>query len=232
MDFSLHCFRESNAADVALASFVSHRLRTALAARQVASLVISGGRTPQGFFRQLSQERLDWSRVVVTLADERWVGEDSPHSNARTVRQGLLANAAAAARFIPLYHPAASAAESAALASDALRILPPVIDVVVLGMGDDGHTASLFQDSPHYHAALYDATPHACLAVSGKAPVRDRLTLSAPRLARCESLVAHFTGNAKWRTFSQVIGSEPEAFPLGFLFNTTTCTSKHVFWNP
>jgi 6-phosphogluconolactonase len=232
MDFSLHCFRESNAADVALAGFVSHRLRAALVARQVASLVVSGGRTPQGFFRRLCLEQLDWSRVVITLADERWVSEDSPHSNARTVRQGLLANEAATARFIPLYHPAASVAAAAALASDALRVLPPVIDVVVLGMGEDGHTASIFQDSPHYPAALHDATSQSCLAVSGKAPVRERLTLSAPRLARCENLVAHFTGETKWRTFGRMIRNGPEASPLGFLFNTTTCTSKHVFWNP
>lgn len=232
MEFSLHCFRESNASDEALAAFVSDCLRGALAARGCASLVVSGGRTPQGFFRLLSKERLDWTRVIVTLADERWVDESSPHSNTRTVRQGLIANEAASARFIPLYRPASSPAETAALVSQDLRILPPTIDVVVLGMGDDGHTASIFQESPHYQAALRNATQQPCLAVSGKSPVSARITLSAPRLRNCDSLVVHITGQAKWRILGQVASTESDEFPLGFVLNTSTCTSKHVFWNP
>ena len=131
-----------------LAAEVAGRLRSALAEQGQALLVVSGGRSPVAFLEALSEEPLDWSRITLSLADERWVPESHADSNAGLVRRHLLRGEAAKARFIGLYQPAASLEEAAELADHHLHELPLPIDVLVLGMGDDGHTASLFPNSP------------------------------------------------------------------------------------
>lgn len=229
MDLSLHTFWSAPQLDQALARFVADRLRDAIQARGVASLVLSGGKTPAGFFRNLAAESLEWSKVIVTLADERWVDEDSPYSNARTVRANLLQGKAAAARFIPLFTPAPTPADTANRVAQALTALPDTLDVVVLGMGEDGHTASFFPGSPQLHAALNDSSSRGCLAVEGKAPVINRITLTAGRLANCRSMVLHITGESKWTVLGQAIQQPSHELPIGLMLNTP-CESKHVFW--
>ena len=136
-------FENASALDVALVKQVVDLLSEAIEIHEVASLVVSGGRTPQGFFHLLSQQALDWSKVTVTLADERWVDPDHKDSNEKLVRENLLINEASSARFLPLKSSSSSAVEG----EDSLEQSLSAIDtftVVILGMGDDGHTASLF----------------------------------------------------------------------------------------
>lgn len=230
MDLTLHTFSDAPQLDQALAIFVADSLRAALKQRGSASLVVSGGKTPTGFFRHLSSQQLDWARIIVTLTDERWVNEDSPYSNAGAVKANLLQGEAAKARFIPLYQIAATPAETAALVMQGLADLPDTLDIVVLGMGEDGHTASLFPNSPQLHAALSDSTGRGCLAVEGKAPVTSRITLTAPRLAACQNMVLYITGESKWQVLGQAISQPSHELPIGFMLNTTRCESKHVFW--
>lgn len=229
MDLTLHTFWDTAQLDQALATFVASRLREALQVRGAASLALSGGKTPAGFFRRLAAEKLEWSKVLVTLVDERWVDEDSPYSNARTVRANLLQGEASQARFIPLYKIASSCQDTARLVAQDLADLPETLDVVVLGMGEDGHTASFFPDSPQLHAALSDASGRACIAVEGKAPVIERITLTAPRLAACRSMVLHITGESKWDVLGQAVAQPSHELPIGLMLNTP-CESKHVFW--
>lgn len=128
----------------ALAAAVADALRSGLARRGCASLAVSGGRSPIPFLDALSAQTLDWSRVTVTLVDERWVAVDSADSNEALVRRHLLRGHAAVAHFVPLKTPAVSP-EAGVAAALALRpALPLPFDAVVLGMGEDGHIASLF----------------------------------------------------------------------------------------
>ncbi|NWD53048.1 6-phosphogluconolactonase, partial [Pseudomonas gingeri] len=135
------------------ANDVAQQLRTAIAARGVATLVVSGGRSPVAFFQSLAKQDLDWSKVVISLADERWVPVEHADSNAGLLKRYLLQGPVAKARFIGLYNAAANLDEAAQQADQFLAELPD-IDVLVLGMGDDGHTASLFPNSPNLQAAL------------------------------------------------------------------------------
>lgn len=176
-----HRYTDSATAASALAVMVADRLREGIAARGVASLVVSGGKSPVPFFQALRVQPLDWSKVFVTLADERWVAPDSPDSNERLLREHLLREAAGAAQFLPLKTTAITAAEALAERGAALAALPRPFDAVVLGMGEDGHTASLFPGMPGLAAALEPSgsTP----LIAGVAPVapheRISLTLSA-----------------------------------------------------
>jgi 6-phosphogluconolactonase len=222
---TFHCFPQPANLDRALANFVTESLRESLTTLGTASLVVSGGRTPAGFFDELSQTCLDWSRITITLADERRVGEDSPHSNAASVRTHLLQGHAAAARFLPLYLPG----EGVAAANIRLAEFPTQFDVVVLGMGDDGHTASIFPDSPQRDAALFDASRHPLLAVEGKAPVTARLTLTAARLLATRRLIVHITGESKWQVLGRALTAPTPLLPISHFLHSRE-VDRHVFW--
>ncbi len=150
----LQRFPNTGQAAQALAEQVVLALRNGLALRDAASLAVPGGRTPQPLFHALRDAELDWSRVGITLTDERWVPEDHAASNAALVRRELLAGKAAPARFFPLYNATASAGEAVGAVWGSLASLPRPFDAVVLGMGDDGHFASLFPRDPGLAAAL------------------------------------------------------------------------------
>lgn len=168
---------------------------------------------------------LDWSKVIITLADERCVEEDSPHSNARSVRNHLLQASAGAATFLPLYLPG----ENLDAANARLAALPELFDAVVLGMGDDGHTASIFPDSPQRDAALLGATSGPLLFAEGKAPVTARLTLTAPRLLATRCLILHITGETKWSVLGHALLTTTPALPISHFLHAES-VKKHVFW--
>jgi 6-phosphogluconolactonase len=224
LDF--HCFTDVPALDLALAASVAASLAKRLRSAGQASLVVSGGRTPAGFLHALSTATLDWSRVLVTLADERCVDENSPHSNAASVRKNLLQGRAAQADFRPLYLPG----ESVDARKHRLETFPAKFDVVILGMGEDGHTASIFPDSPGREAALHDAGAQAVLRVEGKGPVTKRLTMTAPRLLATQELVIHITGHHKWQVLGQALASPSPLLPISHFLHAEG-VEKHVFWS-
>ncbi|MCX9157072.1 6-phosphogluconolactonase [Niveibacterium sp. 24ML] len=231
MPIQLHPHRNTEALDQALAQWVAERLESAIATRGTATLVVSGGKTPLGFFRHLRERQLDWQRVHVTLADERWVPPTHPDSNERLVREHLLVGHASAATLVALMSDAGTPNEGARRASEALRPLCAPFDVVILGMGEDGHTASLFPDSPQIEAGLHDATGDACLATENtRKPPRWRISLTAPRLLESRAIAVHVTGSAKWSLLGEALaGDTLEQLPIRFALNQERVPC-HVFW--
>ena len=133
--FSRRDFSDGAKLAPAFAKWTAEKLTAAIAARGAALLVVSGGTTPQRYFQALSALPIDWSRVAVTLADERRVTEDSPRSNARLVRETLLQGPAAAASFSPLADSRLNEDQELAAANARIAALPKPADLVVLGMG-------------------------------------------------------------------------------------------------
>lgn len=192
-----HRYADGQALAAALAQAVADDLRAALGARNVASLAVSGGNTPKAFLRALSAQALDWSRVSVTLVDERWVAEDHERSNAALVRRQLLVGPAAAARFLPLYRELPGPEAALDLLERDLAALGLPLDVVVLGMGSDGHTASFFPGGDRLAEALDLAGPATVLPMRAPAAGEPRITLTLPALLAARHLYLHIEGADK-----------------------------------
>ena len=209
-----------------LAEDVARALRMALADRGEASLVVSGGRSPVAFFEALSSLPLEWERVQVSLADERWVEPEDAASNEGLVRRHLLQNEAASAQLIGLYRPAESLAESARLAGEGLAALKQPIDVLVLGMGDDGHTASLFPGSPLLAKALREDCPERCLPMQAPVAPQQRITMTYPLLAQARLRCLAIQGPAKLDTLQQALSADPMQMPICAFLQS----SLEIYW--
>ncbi|MGI4984285.1 MAG: 6-phosphogluconolactonase [Janthinobacterium lividum] len=199
-----HVFDDADAQAEALAQAVAAALQDALTQRETkagvgeitsarVTLAVSGGKSPVTFFTHLSRTPLDWSRVDVTLVDDRWLPETDADSNARMVRETLLQNAAAAANFVPLVDTSRDPAQVAAALNKAGA--PALPDVAVLGMGEDGHTASIFADAPEWEHA---ATTRERLVIvhPGSAP-HARISWSLHALRHINTLFLQIGGGKK-----------------------------------
>lgn len=217
----------------ALADRVSAALAEGIAARGKASIAVSGGSTPKAFFKALSTRSLDWSCVTVTLVDERFVPPHSERSNHALVRDNLLQNAAAAAEFVPLYHAGGDAAHSAALASEAVAAIGYPFDVAILGMGNDGHTASFFPGGDRLAEALSMKTPRGVVTMEAEGAGETRLTLTFSALQDARLLVLHIEGQQKMDVLEQALagGDEHGPFPIGIVLENVPGTVE-IFWAP
>jgi 6-phosphogluconolactonase len=204
--------------DRAAAGLIADALAMAIATRGEASLAVAGGRTPRHAFRLLSAKSLDWRRVTITLVDERWVEPTSEDSNERLVRENLLQSEAGVATFLPMK---ADGAPNAAAARFAERLPDHPFDAVLLGMGDDGHFASLFPGSPALEVGLDPASDVRCIAVPAgePAPLQPRLSLTLAEIARAGLVLLLAKGAAKQRMLDRAVekGVDPRHLPMAAL---------------
>lgn len=215
-----------------LAAQIASSLAAAIAARGAASLVVSGGKSPVRLFERLRARSLDWSRVCIALADERWVDPSDAASNERLVREVLLQDRAAAARFLGLKNGAPSPDLGAVSAWETFARVPRPFDAMVLGMGDDGHTASLFPRSPNLASALNPAAVAGCVGMWSPVAPHPRLSLNLTALLDSRRIAVLITGEAKWRTY--VAACAPgavEDMPVRAVLRQTR-TPVSVVWSP
>jgi len=207
-------------------------LGRAIALRGLASLVVSGGRSPVKLFEQLRVQPLDWSCVCVALADERWVEPSDAGSNERLVREVLLRDKAADARFSGLKNAAPSPDLGAVSAWETFARVPRPFDVTVLGMGDDGHTASLFPRSPNLRSALNPAAAAGCVGMWAPVAPQPRLSLNLSALLDSRRIVILITGEAKWRTYAAACeAGAVEDMPVRAVLRQQR-TPVEVMWAP
>ncbi|MCG2633582.1 MAG: 6-phosphogluconolactonase [Gammaproteobacteria bacterium] len=227
----LHRYDDSETLLSALTDHIQGSLQAAVDARGQASLIVSGGRTPLPLFARLHELPLPWSRIVVSLADERWVPLDHEDSNEALVRTHLLRGSAAAARFIGLYRAGVSQADAIGPTVPALLTVPRPYDLVLLGMGGDGHTASLFPEAPELPLALDLARAPAVIQITPPAYApHARVSLNLSALLDSRERLLHFTGDDKWQQFVQAMGNGPETdLPVRAVLRHPPV---EVYWSP
>lgn len=211
-----------------LAQDIAQRLDAAIAARGFAVLSVSGGKSPIALFEALRRQPIDWAKVRVTLVDERCVPCTHPDSNALLVRTHLLQDQASAAQFVPMVgeatEPLATPAVLAQTASLALQAVGRT-DVLVLGMGADGHTASLFPDALNLAEALDLNNPQPCIAIElanppANAPYQ-RLTQPLAQLLRARHIVLPLGGADKLATLGLAWQGVNPAYPISYVLHQT-----------
>jgi 6-phosphogluconolactonase len=215
-----------------LAARIAAILGAAIAARGLASLVVSGGRSPVKLFEILRSQPLDWSRVCIALADERWVLPTDAESNEHLVRSALLQDRAASARFHGLKNGAPTPDLGAVSAWETFARVPRPFDTVILGMGDDGHTASLFPGSPNLPGALNPTAAAGCVGMWSPLPPKARLSLNLTALLDSRRITLLITGESKWRTLRAALDPGPEQeMPIRAVLRQSR-TPFDVMWSP
>ena len=215
-----------------LATSVAAQLHRRLADREEASLVVSGGSTPGPLFQRLAGMELPWERVVITLADERWVAPNHEASNERLVRFLLLQDKASRAAFVPLKNKALTARAGADECCRSLARIRRPWTVVLLGMGLDGHTASLIPGAADLGRAMDPDADRDCLAIAPRHAPFERITLTLSALLRSEQIFLHLTGRDKKRVLRQAMAAGPAAeMPVRAILRQRQ-TPVHIYWSP
>ncbi len=226
-----HLFDDKEQLATALAKSVAADLRGAIARRGAARLAVSGGTTPRAFLVELSKQTLDWAHVTVVPVDDRWVAPDHPRSNERLLRETLLQGAAAQAQLLPLRRPTPTpeAALLPVLTQVAHEALP--LDVVVLGMGEDGHVASLFPDLERRDIGLQPSGRAPVLAIRSAAAPEPRMTLTLSAIFTAPSLYLHIEGAKKREVLDGAARDPRSALPIRSVLAGAPVVPL-LYWSP
>ncbi len=196
-----------------LADFCTGRLKAALTSRNAASIIVSGGSTPEPLYTSLAHTSLPWEQVTVALVDERWVDTNHSASNERFVKRALLHDAAAQAAFIGMKNAADSAQAAVEEINARYAAVPSPFDLMILGMGPDGHTASLFPDAEGLSHALDANTKDICGAITAHQSAvtgehTERMTLTLHGLMQTRQIVLLITGDEKLKIYQQALRAD------------------------
>ena len=216
----------------ALAVRIAGLLGEGIRERHQATLVVSGGSTPVPLFNRLAEMELEWEKVTITLVDERWVEPEDRESNENLVRHLLLRDKAAAASFIGMKNEAATASSGEAACEARLRAVPRPYDCLILGMGNDGHTASLFPGAANLEAATDPHSGRICMALYPPSAAHERMSLTLPAILSSRQLILHLQGTEKKRVLAraQEEGAAAE-MPIRYILRQQTAALA-VYWSP
>lgn len=221
----------------ALATDCACALQKGIKERSQASFLVSGGSTPEPVYRELSKRPLPWPQISVALVDERWVDKSASGSNQAFIENSLLQNNAAGAPLLGMKTPHATAAEGEADCQRAYTELPRPFDVCVLGMGSDGHTASLFPHAQGLEEALDPNSAQLCRAISAQQSAvtgshTERMTLTLAAILQARDIKLLITGQEKLRVYREaLLGSDELEMPVRSILKQGL-KPVTVYWAP
>lgn len=227
MDYT---FENREAASVAAANRITDALRRRLDAQKSASLVVSGGTTPVQCFAELSTQDIDWQRVGVLPSDDRCVPADHEDSNERLIRENLLVGKAAAADMLPYHTEGMSVEERCHELNRDIRFVPFPFACSLLGMGSDGHFASLFPDADNLEDGLDLESSTLCIPVKTQASPYLRVSLTLSALSRSDEIVLLFFGEDKRAVYEDALNNNDQ-LPVSRLLLQKRAP-VHTYWAP
>ena len=225
-----HFFDTREEASVAAADYIGSQLIRRLELQDEASLVVSGGTSPVRCFELLAQADIDWPNVHVLPSDERWVDVSSDDSNEKLIRDTLLQGNASEARLHPMHSDLFSLEERCELFEETVRTLPFPFACSMIGMGEDGHFASLFPDAENLAIGLEVDSTHLCLPVETASSPFRRLTLTLTALSRSDRIVLLIFGDAKRDVYERA-KEKSNGLPVSRLLLQKRAPVR-VFWAP
>jgi len=215
-----------------LAERIGEQLTAGIVDNGQASLAVSGGATPVELFEALSDLDIPWQDVVITLVDERWVEPTENDSNEHLVRNHLLKDKALAATFIGMKNSAATASAGEKECERKLDEVPRPFDVLILGMGGDGHTASLFPGAKKLSLATDMDLGQICIGIAPLTVPHERMTLTLPAILDSRHIFLHITGQEKNDVLQKAQAEGPvEEMPIRYILRQQT-TPVSVYWAP
>lgn len=223
-------FDSREAASLAAADYIVTCLKRRLDQQRRASMIITGGSSPGRCYEALAGVELDWDRVDLVLSDERWVPADHADSNERQAREALTVGNATSAKLVPMYADDLSIDERVDELNGQLKLLPVPFSVALLGMGEDGHFASLFPDASNLDDGLDVDNPDFCMAVNTKASPHPRLSLTLSAISRSDAIVLLIFGDAKKNVLEKAKAGDV-SYPVTRLLRQKQAP-VHVYWAP
>ena len=230
-NFKLREFNSIEELDKNLSKYIERILKQSLQDDFQTSLVMSGGSTPKGLFQLLSNTKIDWSNILVTLADDRWVDVSHKDSNERLIKDLMLRKHAENAKFVSLK----TAHTSASVGAMELEHSFPKISsfsLVILGMGADGHIASLFPNTDSLRDGIDLNSSKQFIASKPADAPHTRISMTASRLLAADEIIIHITGDKKRKVLDKAFsGTDAAEIPVRIILNQTKVPVT-VFWSP
>lgn len=214
--YHFHNYSSIDKLNEALTTAIIEQLEEAISLRGSASLAVSGGKTPIRLFVTLNQKLIDWSKITITLVDDRWVDENHEASNARLVKTHLLQGCAKKAHFVSIKNDANTPFDGEKNAEKLLRERVPLpIDVLILGMGDDGHTASLFPHTENLASGLDMHSGRLLIGVTPPNTPYDRISMTLPLILSCRHIYLHIVGENKKQVLKKALqNNDNDSMPI------------------
>ena len=225
-----HFYSSRKQASLAAADRIARALRQRLQGHQSASLVVTGGTSPQACYSALAASDLAWDRVHIVPSDERWVPLSHEDSNESMIRRSLLIEHAASASFHSFYDDDAEIQERCTTLTDNLKVIPSPFAACLLGMGEDGHVASLFDDASNFNAGIDICNEQFCIPIETAASPYKRISLSLAALLRSDEIVLLFFGESK-RAVLEHAKRDATEYPVSRVLHQNQVPVA-VYWAP
>ncbi len=231
----LHSFPDRDSLTNELAATITTLLNQGISRNGRASLAVSGGSTPVQLFECLSNIDLPWQNIDISLVDERWVVPIDPDSNEHLVKTHLLQNRAKAANFTGMWNSAKTASEGEDKCNAQLQKIHRPFDVLLLGMGGDGHTASLFPGAARLSQATDMNSGKVCMGIAPVTAPHERMTLTLPVILESKQIFLHITGQNKKDVLEKALAAGPvEEMPIRFILQNQLQKQKmnlSIYWS-
>jgi len=226
-----HSFPDRDILSTDLADDIAILLSDGISKKGRASLAVSGGSTPVQLFKGLSVIDIPWQKIDICLVDERWVAPTDKDSNENLVRTHLLQNKAAAANFSGMKNSAATASAGEAACAAQLQKIHRPFDVLILGMGGDGHTASLFPGAVKLPRTTDMYSGEICLGIAPVTAPHERMTLTLPEILKSKQIFLHITGQDKKDVLDRALeAGAMEEMPIRYILQQSQKETFHIYW--